>query len=264
MTRPPLADGISWWGRRWAEALSIPEREPRGRGRLRIRSVKLRELDRRSGEATVEVTTSSIVPYEVRIQVAPFPEPVWRAAMAGAKSGASTAARLLAGDLPEEVEGAFRAAGGSLFPGPVDVRARCSCAAAFGGCRHLPLAHRALAEAIGHDPFLLFDLRGHPRGEVLAALGVAPRESAVEAAAPGDPPTGVPEALFRRPTGDLAAAHFHIAAPERSLLILTRLGDPPGWKGPPSLLEKLGPIVQAAAAKARAIARGESEGPREG
>ena len=74
-----------------------------------------------------------------------------------------------------------------------------------------------------------------------------------------EPEVALPEdpAMFRRPRGDLAAIRFHIAPPERERLLLTRLGDPPGWRGPPTFLEALGVPVAAAAAKARAIASGE-------
>ena len=83
-----------------------------------------------------------------------------------------------------------------------------------------------------------------------------PDEKKAEAEAPM-PPTENDPAAFRRPRGDLAAFSFHIAPPERELMILTRLGDPPGWRSPPTMLDILGPTVEAAAEKAREIAMGE-------
>ena len=73
---------------------------------------------------------------------------------------------------------------------------------------------------------------------------------------PSDP------ASFRRPRGDLAAVRFHVAEPERPLLLLTRLGDPPGWKGTP-ILDSLGPLVEQAASKAREIALADADEPAE-
>ncbi len=262
MSRPPARPPLkTWWAQKWAEAFQAQAPEPKPRGRQRPKGARLRSLDPQTGEATVEVSTSSVLPYEVRIAVVPIPEAVWAAAIQQLAGRALFAAKLLAGDLPTETEEVFTTAGGSLFPSSKEVRVRCNCPAGSGGCRHGSLAQRAIAEAIDRDPFLLFDLRGRPRGQVLAALGVAgspgtPDEKKAEAEAPM-PPTENDPAAFRRPRGDLAAFSFHIAPPERELMILTRLGDPPGWRSPPTMLEILGPTVEAAAEKAREIAMGE-------
>ena len=192
--RPPLR---TWWARKWAEAFQGSAPEPKPRGRQRPKGARLRNLDPVTGEATVEVQTTSVLPYEVRIAVAPIPDDVWAKAMTSLAGRALFAAKLLAADVPPETEEAFTAAGGSLFPSTKEVRVRCNCPAGTGGCRHASLAQRAIAEAIDRDPFLLFDLRGRPRAQVLAALGVA-----------GPTPVPEPEAApaqsnfirFRRPT----------------------------------------------------------------
>lgn len=251
----------TWWGRAFAEALGAAAPVPVARGKAKARAARLRGLDPKNGDALVEVSASSVLPYEVRISLHPIPDEVWEKATASLIGKAFFAAKLLASELPNEVEDAFVAAGGSLFPVAGAARIRCNCPSGPGGCRHASVAQRGLAEAVDRDPFLLFDLRGRPRAQVLEALGltkdVQPR-----------PPTDVPLALvpdtpedpaaFRRPKGDLAAVHFHVAEPERPLMLLTRLGDPPGWKGA-SILEVLGPFVEQAAGKAREIALAEIE-----
>lgn len=252
----------TWWGQRFAEALGAAAPVPVARGKAKARAAKLRGLDQRTGEALVEVSASSVLPYEVRIALAPLSDEVWDAATASLRGKAFFAAKLLASELPAEVEEAFVAAGGSLFPATGAARLKCNCPAGHGGCRHGAVAQRALAEAIDRDPFLLFDLRGRPRGQVLTALGLDPaaepkhddaaRSAGAASEIPSDP------AAFRRPRGDLAAVRFHVAEPDRPLLLLTRLGDPPGWKGA-SLLETLGPLVEQAATKAREIALADTE-----
>ncbi|HVO30769.1 MAG TPA: hypothetical protein VMV18_08535 [bacterium] len=264
-TKPVLR---TWWGKRWAEAFAVAAPEPKLRGRGKPRAARLRSLDPATGEATVEVTTTSVLPYEVRIAVTPIARETWDAAMRKLSGRALFAAKLLASELPAETEEIFVEAGGSLFPGPRDVRVRCSCPAGTAGCRHAALAQRAMSEAIDRDPFLLFDLRGRPRAEVLAALGVKGvpgAEGAGETAAPAAPaaPAGpLPDAdpaAFRRARGDLAALRFHVAPPEREHVLLTRLGDPPGWRSPPTLVDQLGTAVTNAAARAREIAVGDDE-----
>lgn len=264
MSRPPVKAPLkTWWAKKWAEAFQAQPPEPKVRGRQRPRSAKLRNLDPVTGEATVEVSTSSVLPYEVRIAVTPISDEVWAGAVQRLAGRALFAAKLLAGDLPPETDDAFVAAGASLFPGPKDVKVRCNCPSGSGGCRHGALAQRCIAEAIDRDPFLLFDLRGRPRAQVLTALGVSgPGTSPAPASAPADAPAeAAPEvvdpAMFRRVRGDLVSMHFHIAPPERERLLLTRLGDPPGWRGPPSFQDALGPAVTAAAGKAREIAMGD-------
>ncbi len=241
----------SWWGKRWAQAIHESAPLPQPRGRQKPRGAKLRSLDPKTGEATIEVSTSSVIPYEVRISVAPIADDAWDAAAKALSSRAIFAAKLLAADLPEEVERAMNEAGASLFPAPGEVRVKCNCPAVGGGCRHGAVAERALAESIDRDPLLLFDLRGRSRAGVLAALGLPEhaeekKEEVVEEA-PEDP------ALFRRLRGDLTAIHFHLAPPATPRALLTRLGDPPGWRPPPVLADAVGPAVEAAAAKARDI-----------
>lgn len=253
----------TWWGRAFAEALGAAAPVPVARGKAKARSAKLRGLDPKNGDALVEVSASSVLPYEVRISLTPIPDEVWDKATESLKGKAFFAAKLLASELPNEVEDAFVAAGGSLFPKEGAARIRCNCPSGPGGCRHGAVAQRGLAEAVDRDPFLLFDLRGRPRAQVLEALGLSKEEAP---RAPTDIPLAlVPDspadpAAFRRPKGDLAAVRFHVGEPERPLMLLTRLGDPPGWKGA-SLLDVLGPHVEHAAAKAREIALADTEEP---
>lgn len=256
----------TWWGRAFAEALGAAAPVPVARGKAKARVAKLRGLDPKNGDALVEVSASSVLPYEVRISLQPIPNEVWEKATAALVGKAFFAAKLLASELPNEVEDAFVAAGGSLFPTQGAARIRCNCPAGLGGCRHGAVAQRGLAEAVDRDPFLLFDLRGRPRTQVLEALGLKKEEVPL---APTDIPLAlVPDspadpAAFRRPKADLAAVRFHVAEPERPLMLLTRLGDPPGWKGA-SLLEVLGPYIEKAAGQAREIALADTDDPSPG
>jgi uncharacterized Zn finger protein len=257
----------TWWGQAFAEALTVAAPVPVARGKAKTRAAKIRGLDAKTGEASIEVSASSVLPYEVRIAIQAIPDEVWAKATTSLEGKAFFAAKLLAAELPNEVEDAFKAAGGSLFPGEGQARIRCNCPAGPGGCRHGATAQRALAEAVDRDPFLLFDLRGRPRAQVLEALGLTARDQkprdpdAIPAMLAAEIPTD--PAVYRRPRGDLAAVRFHVAEPESALLLLTRLGDPPGWKGTP-LIEALGPFVAQAATKARETALADLDEPAPG
>src|SRR6059036_1628093 len=94
------------------------------------------------------------------------------------------AAELLAGEMPKEIDQAFRASGRSLFPAKVkDLQTACSCPDWANPCKHVAATHFVLGEAFDRDPFLLFELRGRSKDQVLSALRRA-RASSQDGALP--------------------------------------------------------------------------------
>jgi len=166
----------TWWGQAFAEALTVAAPVPVARGKAKTRAAKIRGLDPKTGEASIEVSASSVLPYEVRIAIQPIPDEVWaKADDQSRREGVlrGEAARVRAAErsgrrvsrsrwlpLPRRRPGADPL---QLSRGP-------------GGCRHGATAQRALSEAVDRDPFLLFDLRGRPRAQVLEALGLTARD----------------------------------------------------------------------------------------
>ena len=81
-------------------------------------------------------------------------------------------ARLLADDLPTEVEELFRAEGLTLFPGgkiapgKYDMTTRCSCPDYANPCKHSSAVLILLGEEIARRPSTLLDLRGIPMEEL--------------------------------------------------------------------------------------------------
>ena len=77
-----------------------------------------------------------------------------------------TAARILADDLPAEVEGIFRRQGFDLFPGgklgpgKYDMTSACSCPDYANPCKHVVAALLVLGEEIARRPATLLALRG--------------------------------------------------------------------------------------------------------
>ena len=86
--------------------------------------------------------------------------------MAALRREPITAARILADDLPAEVEGISRRQGFDLFPGGklgpgrYDMTSACSCPDYANPCKHVVAALLVLGEEIARRPATLLALRG--------------------------------------------------------------------------------------------------------
>jgi len=77
---------------------------------------------------------------------------------------AGYAARLLAGEMPHEIEQVFERAGVDLLPATSrDLTTQCDCPDWENPCKHIAAVCYLVAEAFDADPFLLFALRGCER-----------------------------------------------------------------------------------------------------
>lgn len=272
--RPPPEHGIkvkrfgaTWWGRRWLEALErfgLEYSARLGRGRSYARQGRVHDLTVKGGAVTARVTGSHPTPYRVRMHLAPLTERVWDAATRAMAARAVFAARLLAGQMPQEIDEAFRSARGSLFPERAkDLTTDCSCPDWANPCKHVAAVHYVLGEAFDRDPFLLFELRGRSKETVLAALRRLRAASADASAEPLSKPDEAPTCItlkginpeqyerFRERVDDL---RFHIGAPAAEGAVLSQLGSPPSWTCRATPRELLHPVVARAAALARELA----------
>ncbi|MGN9808887.1 SWIM zinc finger family protein [Micromonospora sp. BQ11] len=166
------AIGRSWWSRRFLEVLesfALGTRLTRGRSYARAGQVV--RLDVAPGEVTAVVQGSRAEPYQVRVALPVFPPALWSRIEEQLAGQAFFSARLLAGDLPGELEELFAEAGAPLFPtGVADLRQRCSCPDFAVPCKHLAATFYLLAEAFDADPFELLHWRGRSRAELLDRL----------------------------------------------------------------------------------------------
>ena len=81
------------------------------------------------------------------------------------------AARLLSGEMPEQIEDAFRAAGVTLFPADEgDLETDCTCPDWANPCKHVAAVYYLLGERFDADPFLMFELRGRTKEQIVEAL----------------------------------------------------------------------------------------------
>ncbi len=166
------AIGEQWWSRRFIsvlESLGLTGRLARGRNYARAGQVL--GFDISPGYVTARVQGSRPKPYQVRIQVLPLTTPQWRRVEEALAGQALFRARLLAGEMPPEIEEVFADCGTPLFPrSQHDMEMSCSCPDWEVPCKHLAAVCYVLAEAFDADPFGMLAWRGRGRDDLLAAL----------------------------------------------------------------------------------------------
>ncbi|MFG1777108.1 SWIM zinc finger family protein [Micromonospora sp. NPDC049051] len=210
------AIGRSWWSRRFLEVLESFALGTRlTRGRSYARAGQVIRLDVAAGTVAAAVQGSRPRPYEVSIALPVFPEALWARVEAELAAQAFFSARLLAGDLPPELEELFVAAGAPLFPADVaELRQRCSCPDFAVPCKHLAATFYLLAEAFDADPFQLLHWRGRSRAELLDRLRVL-RAGAVGG---GEPPAVAPDGTRAAAPSGRDDAEQGAAAPAGSVV----------------------------------------------
>ena len=271
--------GATWWGQRWIEALEDVLRGDSGRlarGRTYARAGRAHDLVVDKGAVTAKVTGSRPTPYRITIALTAFDAATWNRAIAAMAKKAQFSAELLAGEMPRAIDEAFVEAGVTLFPKDrEDLRTSCSCPDWGDPCKHVAATHYVLGEALDRDPFMLFELRGRTKAQVLEALRAArggPDEAGAKKtrkparnASPEVVPRGDPEvatvtlgalkaADYDQPREPLPTLHFRFDEPVSHGAVLRQLGVPGAWEGDASPAEALAPLVRAAAERARRIA----------
>ena len=109
--------GDTWWSQRFItvlESVGVGARLHRGKRYARTGQVLSMEIA--AGQVTASVQGSRAKPYKVSIETKVLSAREWDAAEAVMESSAVFMAKLLAGDMPEEIEEAFAGSSGPLFP----------------------------------------------------------------------------------------------------------------------------------------------------
>jgi uncharacterized Zn finger protein len=254
--------GESWWAKRWIAVLESFQIGARlGRGRSYARRGQVLSIETEKGNVRARVQGSRPEPYEVAIQVKALSAADWQQAVRELSQQALFTAKLLAGEMPQDIEEIFKKARLSLFPEKLkDLKTECSCPDWSNPCKHIAAVYYLLGEEFDRDPFLIFKLRGMSREEFLTLLGKGGRESlpkgqkskaappAVqkELPPPGEPLTAdisafwngrkLPEPLF----GEVRIPPLSAALPKR-------LGKFPLWRGQINFLEAMEAIYPRAA-----------------
>jgi uncharacterized Zn finger protein len=243
--------GESWWAKRWIsvlEGFNIGARLARGRSYAR--SGQVLEIQVGNGVVKAKVQGSRPKPYDVAIQVKTIPAQDWARLASLLAKQAIFAAKLLSGEMPNEIEQAFKDAGLSLFPGKVaDLKTDCSCPDYSNPCKHIAAVYYLLGEEFDRDPFLIFALRGMSRDDLIALLGrsgaKAKADSPEVAPKPPEPLSTDLGAYW----GKAASADDdlgEVEAPRIAAALPRRLGSFPFWRGKQPFLQAIEPTyVQA-------------------
>jgi uncharacterized Zn finger protein len=172
-TRGAIAQ--TWWSERFIEVLEgIGMGNRLQRGRSYARKGQVMSLDVAAGSVTALVQGSRARPYRVRIGIAAFGKAEWAQAELALAGNAWYLARLLAGEMPEDIEDVFCALGLSLFPATSrEFSLDCSCPDSAVPCKHVAATFYLLAESFDDDPFAILAWRGREREDLLANLQAA-------------------------------------------------------------------------------------------
>ena len=186
------AIGETWWSERFVEVLEeIGLGSRLQRGRAYARKGQVISLDVDAGSVTARVQGSRSRPYRVRIGITAFGKLDWAKLERTLADSAWYTAKLLAGEMPEDIEDVFAGLGLALFPTTAgDLSMDCSCPDWEVPCKHLAAAFYLLAEAFDDDPFTILAWRGREREDLLANLAAA--RSAGPPAADHAEQTGTP------------------------------------------------------------------------
>ncbi|MGE0132513.1 MAG: SWIM zinc finger family protein [Blastocatellales bacterium] len=261
--------GESWWAKRWIatlESFNIGARL--GRGRSYARSGQVLSIDISKGEVKSKVQGSSSKPYSITIKVKTLSDADWKKLAGALSAQAIFAAKLLAGEMPQEIEQAFKDAGLSLFPEKLrDLETSCSCPDWSNPCKHIAAAYYLLGEEFDRDPFLIFKLRGVTREEftkLLGATGAAKAKVEAEEQAAALPPEPLQaDAASFWSGGKLPDDFFgEVRLPPVSAALPKRLGNFPFWRGSERFLDAIEPIYENASPRGLDVFLGESESKR--
>jgi len=159
--------GRCWWEKRWAATLERMNLGGRlGRGRNYALTGQVTALRFEGPHVEAQVVGARAQPYRVTVDFrAPAGEARARI-VAALKAEPLLVARLLANDLPMEVEEIFKTAGHDLFPGgklapdTYDMTTRCSCPDYANPCKHADAVLLLVGEEITRRPITLVELRG--------------------------------------------------------------------------------------------------------
>ncbi|HYN24842.1 MAG TPA: SWIM zinc finger family protein [Pyrinomonadaceae bacterium] len=286
--------GKSWWAKRWIGVLEGFNLGARlGRGRSYARRGQVVSIDIEAGVVIASVQGSRRVPYQVTIKIKTLSQADGKTLAQALSRQALFAAKLLANEMPQDIETVFQESNLSLFPSKLhDLKTDCSCPDWSNPCKHVAAVYYLLGEEFDRDPFLIFKLRGLDREKLIGLIGTSPetpeatrsgrgtgRKRRVQLpdgdAVPGGDglvPRGHAPALSglaadpisAELTGfwqgaDLSAElSTEVQAPPVAAPLLKRLGSFPFWRSDRRFLDAFEPIYQRASQQAMKVFVGES------
>ena len=235
------AFATKWWAQRWISVLEGFNLGARlQRGATYARGGQVLGIDVTPGKVAARVQGSRKDPYKITIAIKPFTRDERSRFTAALEASPLHLAKLLAGEMPQDIESVLEKKKLSLFPArQSELTTECSCPDWSNPCKHIAAVYYLLGEEFDRDPFLLLQVRGIARDDL-----TEPAAPVVIAA-----PAPVSDNFWEgsRPSLDLIGD----IDPRGRLALLERLGPFPFWRSERTLAEVVGPIVEAAAKQAQ-------------
>jgi uncharacterized Zn finger protein len=162
-----------WWAQRWIDVLeSFGWIRRLERARIYAREGNVLNIDFHDGaQVSALVQGTAPEPYQVSLSLDSFDDEQWQYVIESMAERAIFSAKLLAGEMPQNIEEVFTANGLSLFPlTKFDIHSQCSCPDQANPCKHIGAVYYLLGDRFSEDPFVLFQLRGRAKEQIIAAL----------------------------------------------------------------------------------------------
>ncbi|MBD1928878.1 SWIM zinc finger family protein [Trichocoleus sp. FACHB-90] len=172
MTNYDIQQSREWWAQRWLDLLeSFGWRRRLERARIYAREGKVLSLEFRGHKVLSRVQGTAPEPYKVVLSLDAFSDEQWDYVIETMSQRAIFSARLLAGEMPQNIEEVFTANGISLFPlTKFDIHSKCSCPDPANPCKHIGAVYYLLGDRFSEDPFVIFQLRGRTKEQILDTL----------------------------------------------------------------------------------------------
>jgi uncharacterized Zn finger protein len=184
--QPPVSEEDTWWVQQWVDLLNSYRFKKRlERGRIYARQGHILSLEFKNSKVHAKVQGTASEPYQLSIWIDRFTDEDWGFVIDTLGRQALYSAQLLAGEMPDDIEKIFTSNGLSLFPFTLaDVSSKCSCPDPKNPCKHIAAVYYQLGDFFREDPFVLFQLRGRTKAQILEALRQRRQQARSQAAVP--------------------------------------------------------------------------------
>ncbi|MDD1414505.1 SWIM zinc finger family protein [Dolichospermum sp. ST_con] len=172
MSNETLQASREWWSQRWLDLLDSYRFKKRlERARNYSRQGNVLSIKFKAAKVLARVQGSEVESYKVSLSLDAFTEEEWGYVVETMSQKALFAAKLLAGEMPQNIEEVFISNGLSLFPFTLgDVHGKCSCPDQVVPCKHIGAVYYQLGDRFSEDPFVLFQLRGRTKEQIISDL----------------------------------------------------------------------------------------------
>ncbi len=256
---------LGWWASRWQAAVArMLDATSMSEGRGLVQLGLVTGLSLEVGLLRGHVGSADGPACRVRVSLRTLSDSEWDRCLDALASQAAYAAQLLNAELPRGVESVMRNLGVPLFPeGRGDMEAECTCGH-LRSCRHIAAVLLAAGERLSEDPFLLFELRGRTREELVDGLrdrrlAAAQRRQAIVDGDSVDAASASREDLvaamdqFWQMSSEIRELPLKVEQPEVTMESLKILGEL-GFAEDEDLISRLEPVYRAVSERALEVA----------